>query len=248
MAKMTLLDVVQEILSDMNSDNVNSINDTIEAQQVVQIAKRTYFNMINERILPHTASFFNLTALVNPAKPTHVRIEDNVIRVESIKYDCRRELTDPVDPKELTYLPPKDFADFVMQRNPSSPTVMTVLDVLPLFIINDAAPTYWTSFDDKTIIFDSYNSDIETTIQSSKCYAYGEREPVWTSIDEFVPDIPAKMFPYFVNETKSVCFYTIKEAPHQKVEQAADRQRKWLSGEKFRAGGKRITYPHYGRR
>lgn len=248
MAKMTLLDVVQEILSDMNSDNVNSINDTIEAQQIVQIAKRTYFNMINERILPHTASFFNLTALVNPAKPTHVRIEDNVIRVESIKYDCRKELTDPVDPKELTYLPPKDFADFVMQRNPSSPSVTTVLDTIPLFIINDASPTYWTSFDDKTIIFDSYNADIETTIQSSKCYAYGEREPLWTSIDEFVPDIPAKMFPYFVNETKSMCFYTIKEAPHQKVEQHATRQRMWLSGEKFRAGGKRINYPNYGRK
>ena len=248
MAKMTLLEVVQEILSDMNSDNVNSINDTIEAQQVVQIAKRTYFNMINERILPHTASFFNLTALVNPAKPTHVRIEDNVIRVESIKYDCRKSESEPINPKEITYLAPKDFADFVMQRNPASPNVVTVLDTVPLFIISNAPPTYWTSFDDKTIVFDSYTSDIESTIQSSKCYAYGEREPVWSSIDEFIPDIPAKMFPYFVSETKSTCFYTIKEAPHQKVEQHADRQRKWLSGEKFRAGGKRITYPNYGRK
>ena len=248
MAKMTLLDVVQEILSDMNSDNVNSINDTIEAQQVVQIAKRTYFNMINERILPHTASFFNLTAFVNPAKPSHVRIEDNVIRVESVKYDCRKEKDAQPDPREVTYLPPKDFADFVMQRNPSAPNVITVLDVLPLFIINNAPPTYWTSFDDKTIVFDSFNSEIETTIQSVKCYAYGEREPTWSSTDQFIPDIPAKMFPYFVNETKSMCFYTIKEAPHQKVEQHATRQRMWLSGEKFRAGGKRINYPNYGRK
>lgn len=248
MAKMTLLEVVQEILSDMNSDNVNSINDTIEAQQVVQIAKRTFFNMVNERILPHTAGFFNLTALVNPNKPTHVRIEDNVIRIESIKYDCRKTEDEPVDPKELTYMAPKDFADFVMSRNPQAPNVDTVLDVLPLFIINDAPPTYWTSFDDKTIVFDSYNSEIESTIQSSKCYAYGETEPTWTSEDSFVPNIPAKMFPYFVNETKSMCFMTIKEVPHQKVEQAADRQRKWLSGEKFRAGGKRSRYPNYGRK
>lgn len=248
MAKMTLLEVVQEILSDMNSDNVNSINDTIEAQQVVQIAKRTYFNMVNERILPHTAGFFNLTAIVEPDKPTHVRIEDNVIRVESIKYDCRKELADPVDPQEIQYLQPKDFTDLVMQRNPSNSNVTTVLDVVPIFIYNNVAPSYWTSFDDKHIVFDSYNSDVDSTIQSSKCYAYGEREPTWTSIDQFIPDIPAKMFPYFVNETKSMCFMTIKEAPHQKIEQAADRQRKWLSGEKFRAGGKRITYPNYGRR
>ena len=248
MAKMTLLEVVQEILSDMNSDNVNSINDTIEAQQVVQIAKRTFYNMVNERILPHTAGFFNLTAMVNPSKPTHVRIEDDVIRIESIKYDCRKTAGEPVDPKEITYMAPKEFADYVMARNPQAPNVTTVLDTLPLFIINDASPTYWTSFDDKTIVFDSYNSEIESTIQSSKCYAYGEREPVWTSTDDFVPDIPAKMFPYFVSETKSMCFYTIKEAPHQKVEQHAMRQRSWLSGEKFRAGGARIKYPHYGRK
>ena len=248
MAKMTLLEVVQEILSDMNSDNVNSINDTIEAQQVVQIAKRTYFNMVNERILPHTAGFFNLTAIVEPDKPTHVRIEDNVIRVESIKYDCRKEISAPVNPQEIEYMRPKDFTDLVMQRNPNNPNVITVLDTVPLFIYSNAAPTCWTSFDDKHIVFDSFDSEMDSTIQSSKCYAYGEREPVWSSIDEFVPDIPAKMFPYFVSETKSTCFYTIKEAPHQKVEQHADRQRKWLSGEKFRAGGKRITFPNYGRR
>jgi len=248
MAKMTLLDVVQEILSDMNSDNVNSINDTVEAQQVVQIAKRTYFNMINERILPHTASFFNLTAVVNPAKPTHVRIEDDVIRVESLKYDCRRDVADPVDPREITYLTPKEFVDLSMSRNPSNPSVTTVLDSMPLFIINNAPPIYWTSFDDKHLVFDSFDTNVDSTIQSSKCYAYGEREPSWTSTDTFVPDIPAKMFPYFVNETKSMCFYTIKEAPHQKVEQHANRQRMWLSGEKFRAGGKRINYPNYGRK
>jgi hypothetical protein len=248
MAKMSLLDITQEILSDMNSDNVNSINDTIEAQQVVQIAKRVYFDMINERILPHTAGYFNLTAMVDPAKPTHVRIEDNVIRVESIKYDCRKAVADPVDPQEMEYMTPKDFVDMVMGRNPTNANVTTVLDTVPLFIYNNAAPTYWTSFDDKHIVFDSYNSDVDSTIQSSKCYAYGEIEPVWTSIDSFVPDIPAKMFPYFVNETKSMCFYTIKEAPHQKVEQHATRQRSWLSGEKYRAGGARITYPNYGRR
>jgi hypothetical protein len=247
MAKQTLLDICQEILSDMNSDNVNSINDTVEAQQIVRIAKRTYMNMINERILPHTAGYFTLTALVNPAKPSHVRIEDEVIRVESIKYDCRKEVADAPLPIEIEYLTPKDFSDLVMARNPAHANVQTVLDTLPLFIINDAAPSCWTSFDDKHIIFDSFDSNVDSTIQSSKCYAYGEREPVWSSIDAFIPDIPAKMFPYFINETKSMCFMTIKEAPHQKVEQAAVRQRSWLSREKHRAGGGAIIYPNYGR-
>jgi len=37
MAKKTVLDMVQDILSDMESDEVNSISDTTEALQVAQI-------------------------------------------------------------------------------------------------------------------------------------------------------------------------------------------------------------------
>ncbi len=71
MAKMTLLEVVQEILSDMNSDNVNSINDTIEAQQVVQIAKRTYFNRWARRNKVYTGRFFNQIRKYNWKKGTN---------------------------------------------------------------------------------------------------------------------------------------------------------------------------------
>jgi hypothetical protein len=39
MAKMTVLDMVQDIMSDMNSDNVNDINDTPESLRVAQIIK-----------------------------------------------------------------------------------------------------------------------------------------------------------------------------------------------------------------
>ncbi len=41
--RRTLLDMVQEILSDMDSDEVESIDDTVEAEQVVSILKSTYY-------------------------------------------------------------------------------------------------------------------------------------------------------------------------------------------------------------
>jgi hypothetical protein len=49
MAKMTLLEMTQDILSDMDSDEVNSINDSVESLQVAQIIKTTYFNIVNGR-------------------------------------------------------------------------------------------------------------------------------------------------------------------------------------------------------
>ena len=47
MAKMNLLAMTQDILSDMDSDDVNSINDSVEALQVAQIIKTTYYNIID---------------------------------------------------------------------------------------------------------------------------------------------------------------------------------------------------------
>ncbi len=44
--KYTLLEIVQEILSDMDSDEVNSIDDTTESEQVATIVKSTYLSMM----------------------------------------------------------------------------------------------------------------------------------------------------------------------------------------------------------
>ena len=42
MPKMSLLEMTQDILSDMDSDEVNSINDSVESLQVLGIIKNTY--------------------------------------------------------------------------------------------------------------------------------------------------------------------------------------------------------------
>ena len=64
MAKLTVLAMVQDILSDMNSDEVNSINDTIEAQQVAQIINTTYFEIISSRDWPHLETLFQFNAYI----------------------------------------------------------------------------------------------------------------------------------------------------------------------------------------
>ena len=41
--KKNLLEIVQNILSDMDSQEVNSISDSIEAMQVAQIVETTFY-------------------------------------------------------------------------------------------------------------------------------------------------------------------------------------------------------------
>jgi len=48
MPKLTVLDMVQDVLSDMDSDEVSSIDDTVEAMQVAQIIKTAFYEVIND--------------------------------------------------------------------------------------------------------------------------------------------------------------------------------------------------------
>lgn len=248
MARETLIDIVSDILSDMTSDPVNSISDTFESQQIARVVKSTYFDLFNERVWPHTGQLFELTSSADSTRPTHMRIEEDVISIEWVKYNCRKISEDRDNYLTIRYMRPEGFIEHVMSRDTSSPHVETAIDYngTPLFVINNTAPTYWTTFDDEHLVFDSYDSEVDDILQTSKTQVYGYAEPDWRHEDSFVPDLPSKAFTLLKNEAKSRCFLLLKEVFNQKAEQAATRQRGWLSREKRRANAG-IKYPNYGR-
>lgn len=246
---MTLLDIVQDILSDMDSDEVNSINDTIESQQVVGIVKNTFYEVINSRLWPTHTELAQLTASGDADLPTKMTFDTSVSKIEWIKYNVKTAAGDKEQFSERTYKEPEDFLEIVLSRDSTASTVdtMSVGNNIDIFVRNDIAPSYWTSFDDSIIYFDAYNSDLEATLQASKTIVNISKEPAWTETDVAVPDLPAKAFPYFLAEAKSSCFEKLKQAPSQKEEQKSRRQRTFLAREKWRTNGG-IQYPSYGRK
>jgi len=50
--KLSLLDITQKILSSLDSDPVNSIDDTVESIQVADIVKESYYSLMAERDWP----------------------------------------------------------------------------------------------------------------------------------------------------------------------------------------------------
>src|SRR3546814_4993160 len=82
---------------------------------------------------------------------------------------------------------------------------LTVIDpptLTNLTIRTDAAPTYFTSFDDKTLIFDSYDSAVDSTLQKSKVQVYAYTIPAWVHADDAIPDLPEMAFSVLVEEAK----------------------------------------------
>lgn len=249
MPKLTLLEMTQDILSDMDSDNVNSISDTIESLQVAQIIETTYYELLNNRYWPHSADLIRLEASGTASRPTHMKIPDVVTVIHWIKYDKRESVADKKKLLPVEYIEPVKFVEYIYTRDSEDATVQSVTDPsnIVLLIKNDRAPTYWTSFDDEWVVMDSFNSDIDSTLQSSKTVAHGEKEPTWTTDDSFVPDLPVHAFPMLLAEAKSVCFSTLKQAANPKAEQQSSRQRRYLALNKSKVT-EGFSYPNYGRK
>lgn len=256
MPRYTLLDMVQSIMSDMNEDLINSIDDTQTGDMVARIVRDTYYDMINSRLWPTHAQLSTLTPSTDDNYPTHVRIPDNVYKVEWVRYNTKDQITDAdgLDKySEIQQLDPDDFMNLILQRDPANSDITTVLDNLSnngvkLFIENDKDPEYWTSFDDEWIIFDSYDISYDDTIQAQKIMASVYVEPSWTQSDSFVPDLPTKAFPLLLSEAKKAAFVKVKQTADPVEVERARKQRTWMAGEKHRTRNKGINYPDYGRK
>tara|TARA_R110001606_G_C15298875_1_gene642356 strand:+ start:271 stop:1020 length:750 start_codon:yes stop_codon:yes gene_type:complete len=248
--KMTLLEMVQNILSDMDSEEVNSISDSNEAEQVVQVIKASYYNMIASRFIPELAQIIKLDSLSQSARPTHFQFPTRVKNIEFIDYNIS-EVSGGVKYDRMKYISPDEFFSVSDRRDSEAGNVVKVPDVdagSTLLIRNDVFPTYYTTFNDEHIVFDSYKSSIEATLQSSKTRGYGVKYPTFdTTSDGFVPDIDATMFPFLLAESKSTAMSLFKSGSDPKVEQAARRQKSYVQNDMHRANvGKPKN--NYGRR
>lgn len=246
--KYSLLEIVQSIMNDMDGDEVNSINDTIESQQVAQIVKDCYMEMMAGRNWPHMKTGFACTSLADSSYPTSLTVPDNIKELTWIKYN-KRQTADTKDKySEITYKHPTEFIAMVETRDSSASNVQIVKTAgLKLFIRNDKAPEYWTSFNDSVIICDSFDDTMDDVLQTSKNHCWGVKNPVWTATDGAIPELPDEAFPALIEEAKSSAFYVLRQVMNEKAEQKATRQNRWLSRKAWRTSGG-VRYPDYGRK
>jgi|TARA_R110000796_G_scaffold60619_2_gene140222 hypothetical protein len=250
MPKQTLLEITQHILSSMDSDSVNSFAETVESEQVAFVIKDAYFNMINNLDIPEHYGIITLTALGDTSQPTHMLIPDGVRSIQSVKYNVIKSGETRIQYDDLQYREPENFLDSILSRNSTDSNIQTVsITGGKLFIENNKRPEYYTSFDDQYLVFDSFDSGVDSTLQQSKFMVRGALEPVWTMADSFVPDLDANLFPLFINEAKSLAFVEIKQSSNPKAEQYARRQwTRWANDQSNIKYRSHMKGPDYGRR
>lgn len=225
--KMTLLDMTQSILSSMNSDEVNSIGDTVESRQVADAIKTTYFNILARADLPEAKTLFSLTASTDEDLPVLMIRPDNVVRIDWIKYNISDNVSPLSEPdyRVLTALSNFDFIAMVNTYGPLATDVEAyTFNGKKYYYKNNEHPHHFTVVQDRYVLFDSYDASEEATLQESKVLCAGLTSPEFLMEDDFIPELDARQFPLLLNEAKSLCFLDIKQVANNKAELESRRQ------------------------
>lgn len=230
--KKTLLEIVKDILSDTDGEDVNTVSDTVESLQVAKVVEQTFYDLISNRTIPEHESLLKLTSLSDSEFPTHFVLEDEQAHIKALWYDV--SLDGSYEYRQIKYLEPLDFLKICDKRSSAYTLVEDKVAGTRLRIGNDSFPTYFTAFDDKHIVMDSYKSSVDDVLRNSKVRSFGTTYPTFLISDTFVPPIDAAMFPYLVQEAKSRCFSIQKGGVDQKTEQAARRNKIHVQNDKRR--------------
>ena len=228
--RYTLLEIVQEILSAMESDEVDSIEDTVESNAVALLVKGVYFDMISEMDLPEHNTLFELNASGDITKPCQMTIPTNVMRLDWIKYDNKADADTNKDYQPVNYI---NFTEFLERQNALRNDTTGVGqqeftqngETFEVMYMDDRMPSYYTTTDENVLLFDAYDSDIDTTLQKSKTMCSGVVYPTWTMSDGFYPDLDPTQFAFLRNRAKVRAFAELKQIENAEAAGEARRQK-----------------------
>lgn len=253
--KYTLLELVQLVASSIDSDEVNSIGDSTESLQIANIIRTVFFSIIGRAKLPSHYSLVNLQASNDTSKPVLMYLPSNIQQIEWVKYNNRVVESDPPTFTDIRFLDTKTFLDEMYYMNENDTAVGTFEHTVGpnTFLIQymtDRPPTVYTTFDDNTIIFDAYNSDLEDTLQSSNTVCFGRNIIPFTLSDTFIPDLEEGQFDLLINEAKALAWAEMKQTSHAIAERNS--RRGWATVQKQKHSLPHASdfdkLPNYGRK
>jgi hypothetical protein len=208
----SLLEMTQSILSAMEDDEVNSISDTTNSLSVALTIKECYEELVTELDLPGNESLLQLEAVSDTDRPNYMRLPDKAKKLNWVKYAG----------VDVAYLSPRDFVENAL-RYTTNYVMVEDFNGVDLPVATDHDPTYWTTFDDEYIVFDSIDLDNESSLISNRSIAFVETQPDFTLDDDFVPHLAPSLFPTLLSKAKARCFVDFKQVSNSNAERSERR-------------------------
>jgi len=232
---MLFLDMVNKVLSAIDSQSVSSIDDSDESEQVANIVQRAY----DEILYMRNWAFLQTEGTLKPAytEPNHMVVPDDCLSLIRVKYKK----------KSIAYISPNDFRDLIDSRYTASANVIsdgiyteevtprvTYVDTASVNvnsngIYTDRDPRFYTSFDDETLIFDSYDDNYANLLETFS-YSLYSRMPLEINSDQDEFDLPLRFQPILLGYSVSLAMEELK----------GDSQAAKRYDEKYRVGVSRM--------
>lgn len=185
--RLTKLKIVQMVLSAIDSEDVSSISDTVESEQVAVLVDTIYDDLNGEFPWPHlrTEGVLEVTPV-----PHIMKLPQSVLTINNIYY--RKE--------PVTYIEPEEMTTLLFDRD----TTLTNVDSNGAY--NDRDPQYWTSYNDTDIVFDSYNGSLVEALTYTDVY----RTPTPMLNDNDYPDMPDRFHNIIFQGACADAMYSLK--------------------------------------
>lgn len=247
MQKLTLLEMVQDILSSMQCDSVSDIGETQDAEDVEKIIRAEYNALMAKDDWAHLKTATNLTAVGDSTKPTLMQVPTDVAEIEGVRYNKITSTETAPRWETVEYLTPAEFMALMYERSTDNSSVSSYItaDGQSILYYNNQAPQFYTSFDDNYLVFDAIDTGVDTTLQSSKTIAEVIKTPTWTVDNAFIPDLPGRMFPTLLARCRVVANELIND---RDIRNDADTAKAGLNRLRHKqAVETKVTKRNYGR-
>lgn len=254
--RYSLLDVVQKTLASMDGDEVNSVYDTTESLQVATMAEITYNDILTTADLPEDFRLYSLNSSGNTNLPLVMYRPEQYESLLWLKYKRNLE-TDSSTDLRWTMLKSVPIDEFLKRSDGLDEDAANVATMLlptantnvEIKYYNDRSPDYYTTFDDKTVIFSSIDLGVESTLQSSKSLAYGAYTSQFVLINSFTPGFDSGVHQIWLNETIALASARLRQVSDAKAEKSA--RKGWIKLQDAKEAIKMnyyLRYPNYGRK
>lgn len=198
---MNLQEMTERVAEFVNASRVNSINDSDESLKIATIIKECYEEMILSKEIQTALELFQLQSSSSEAAKTCLIIPDKVLTLDIVKYTGKDgKIYSPI------YLEPMEFIDMSLGLDVTDPSVETVTDAESGAVYNirtNKDPSYYTVMSGKYLVFDSYDSTYESTLQGRHALVYGHTLPEFDLKDSFIPDLQEQQFPVLLSRAKT---------------------------------------------
>lgn len=225
MPKYNLLQMVQRVARAINSDEISELHETVEADDIQNIVIDCLDEMLGRQDWEFLKDRpYQLAAGTNELS---LVVPEDVSRIQKIRYRADSEPGDAVQYRTVSYMPATEFLDLMQKQNPAEPDSVSVLvNGVQLVGKNNRPPRYWTSFDENTIYFDSYEVTLDPTgVDGTKTAVLATVYPDLTHGDDpaWVAPIPEKLFAQWYQESVAEASVQLRQFENARAERRSRR-------------------------